>query len=118
MLIAITADLHWGSTNHPKGDDATRRLVAFLRQRRPDLLLIAGDLGAGQHFGPCLELFDGLTGRKALVPGNHDVWVTEDDDRGDSWQVYRDHLPRLAAAHGFHYLDAEPLWHDPTEDEK
>ncbi|HKB41930.1 MAG TPA: metallophosphoesterase [Gemmataceae bacterium] len=109
MRIAITADLHWGATNHPRGDEASRRLVAFLERRPPDLLLIAGDVGAGPHFAPCLELFAGLGCRKALVPGNHDVWVTEDDPRGDSYRVYREHLPRLSAEYGFHYLDDGPL---------
>ncbi len=114
MRIAVTADLHWGSTNHPKGEESTRRLVAFLEKNPPDLLILAGDVGAGQHFGPCLELFSGLACRKALVPGNHDVWVTQDDPRGDSWEVYRHLLPRLSAAHGFHYLDDGPL---PLPDE-
>ena len=43
------------------------------------------------------------------MPGNHDIWVLDDDPRGDSDAVYRDHLPRLSAAHGFHYLDQGPL---------
>jgi hypothetical protein len=43
------------------------------------------------------------------VPGNHDIWVEESDRRGDSLQVYREHLPKLCAEHGFHYLDAGPL---------
>src|SRR5262249_53394715 len=68
------------------------------------------DVGAGDHFAGCLALFAGLPGRKALVPGNHDVWVSGDDRRGDSLQVYREHLPRLCAAHGFHYLDSGPLY--------
>src|SRR5262249_30611769 len=46
---------------------------------------------------------------KALVPGNHDIWVEADDPRGDSLTVYREHLPAACAAHGFHYLDAGPL---------
>jgi 3',5'-cyclic AMP phosphodiesterase CpdA len=109
MRIAITADLHFCSTNHPRGDESTRRLVALLERQPPDVLILAGDIGAGPHFAPCLELFAGLSCRKALVPGNHDVWVTQDDSRGDSWQVYRHVLPRLSAEHGFHYLDDGPL---------
>jgi 3',5'-cyclic AMP phosphodiesterase CpdA len=107
VRIAVTADLHWGA--YETGDDATRRLVEELRAGPPDLLVLAGDLGAGAEFGPCLALFDGLDCRKALVPGNHDIWVTEEDARGDSLAVYHDHLPVLAAEHGFHYLDHGPL---------
>jgi 3',5'-cyclic AMP phosphodiesterase CpdA len=107
MRLAIAADLHWGP--HATGNAATRRLRDFLLAAPPDVLILAGDIGAGDQFAPCLELFAELPGRKALVPGNHDIWVTEDDTRGDSLQVYREHLPRLAAQHGFTYLDNGPL---------
>jgi 3',5'-cyclic AMP phosphodiesterase CpdA len=107
LRLAFTADLHWGI--NARGDDATRLLLAFLQAEPPDVLVLAGDVGAAENFAPCLELFAPLPGRKALVPGNHDVWVREDDSRGDSLRVYQDDLPRQSAAHGFHYLDQGPL---------
>jgi 3',5'-cyclic AMP phosphodiesterase CpdA len=106
MRLAITADLHWG---HRHGREATLLLHAFLKDRPPDVLIIAGDLGTGAHFDACLALFDDLHCRKALVPGNHDIWVEENDPRGNSLDVYRRHLPESCAAHGFHYLDHGPL---------
>jgi 3',5'-cyclic AMP phosphodiesterase CpdA len=107
LRLAVTADLHWGI--RPAGDEATRLLVSFLEAEPPDVLILAGDVGAGDDFGPCLKLFERLPSRKALVPGNHDLWVRADDPRGDSLAVYREHLPAVCAAHGFHYLDAGPL---------
>lgn len=107
MRIAVTADTHWGI--HAAGDAATRLLVADLLSDPPDLLLLAGDQGAGVEFQHALALFDGLDCTKALVPGNHDVWVTESDARGDSLDVYQRHLPQICSQHGFHYLDAAPL---------
>jgi 3',5'-cyclic AMP phosphodiesterase CpdA len=107
MRLAFTADLHWGT--HADGDAATRLLAADLYAEPPDVLVLAGDIGSGGEFGSCLALFAGLPCRKALVPGNHDVWVRADDPRGDSLQVYREYLPRQGAAHGFHYLDQGPL---------
>ncbi len=107
LRIAVTADLHWGI--RPAGDEATRLLASYLEADPPDVLVLAGDVGAGDDFGPCLELFSRLPSRKALVPGNHDLWVRTDDPRGDSLAVYREHLPAVCAAHGFHYLDAGPL---------
>jgi 3',5'-cyclic AMP phosphodiesterase CpdA len=107
LRLAITADLHWGP--HPQGNDATRQLLAFLKAQPPDVLILGGDVGASSHFGECLILFDDLACRKALVPGNHDLWVADDDARGDSLHVYRRHLPEVCAAHRFHYLDAAPL---------
>ena len=107
LRLAFTADLHWGVRT--SGDDATRALLVFLRQTPPDVLVLAGDVGAGEDFERCLALFADLPCRKALVPGNHDIWVSENDPRGDSLQVYREHLPRLCGTHGFHYLDDGPL---------
>jgi predicted phosphohydrolase len=107
LRLAITADLHWGI--RPRGDEATRLLVSFLEADPPDVLVIAGDVGAGDDFRPCLELFANLPCLKALVPGNHDIWVNADDARGDSLRVYREHLPALSLANEFRYLDDKPI---------
>jgi predicted phosphohydrolase len=107
MKLAITADLHLGIRE--PGDAATRQLLAKLREHPPDVLILAGDIGAGDDFERCLALFADLPSRKALVPGNHDVWVNGNDARGDSWQVYSEYLPNLSAQYGFHYLENGPL---------
>ncbi len=107
LRLAVTADLHWG--HGPRGDQATLALRDFLRAEPPDLLLLGGDQGTQNHFAECLELFADLPGRKALVPGNHDLWVEEKDARGDSLQVYAKHLPEVCSRYGFHYLDHGPL---------
>ncbi len=106
LRIALTADLHWG--HHPRGVEATRALVAFLRAGPPDLLVLAGDVGTGTLFGDCLAQLADLPCRKAVVPGNHDIWVSPEGER-DSLDLYREDLPRIAAGHGFHYLDRGPL---------
>jgi 3',5'-cyclic AMP phosphodiesterase CpdA len=108
LRIAVTADLHFG-TRHAAGQRTTLELAARLAEEPPDLLILAGDVGAGDDFDRCLELFAGLPGRKALVPGNHDIWVRTDDPRGDSLDVYDRHLPAVARNHGFTYLDHEPI---------
>jgi 3',5'-cyclic AMP phosphodiesterase CpdA len=105
--IAITADLHWGV--RAEGDAATRRLIGDLLADPVDVLVLAGDIGAGDDFARCLERFSGVGGRKALIPGNHDIWVEPDDARGDSWRVYSEWLPELSRQAGFHFLDHEPL---------
>jgi predicted phosphohydrolase len=105
--IAITADLHWG--HHARGDAAVMLLAEFVRRQPPDLFLLAGDVGTSTNFAACLSLFEGLPTVKALVAGNHDIWVMPDDARGDSLAVYEQHLPALATAGGFHFLDGGPL---------
>jgi 3',5'-cyclic AMP phosphodiesterase CpdA len=108
LRLAFTADLHWNV--RPSGNAATRLLIECLQLDPPDLLVLAGDIGAGDDFGLCLQLFDSLDCQKALVPGNHDIWVEQDDPRGDSLQVYQQHLAQVSAQHGFHYLDQGPLF--------
>jgi 3',5'-cyclic AMP phosphodiesterase CpdA len=108
MRIAVTADLHWG--HGERGNNATLALAHHLREHPPDLLLLGGDQGTAQHFGGCLELFADLPCLKALVPGNHDVWVEAGDARGDSLTVFEKHLPALCADLGYHYLDHGPLF--------
>jgi len=108
LRIAFTADLHWGI--RPSGDAATRLMLAHLQIVRPDILVLAGDIGSGESFGECLELFSDLACIKALVPGNHDIWVESDDPRGDSLQVYQEYISARCAEYGFHYLDQGPLF--------
>ena len=108
LRIAVTADLHYGP-RHSAGARATHELVAHLADHPPDVLILAGDIGAGDEFDRCLALFDGLDCRKTLVPGNHDVWVRDADARGDSLAMYETHLPAISQAHGFTYLDNGPL---------
>jgi predicted phosphohydrolase len=104
--IALTADLHWG---HRKGGDTVRLLASHLRREPPDLLVLAGDLGTGPAFEECLALFADVPCRKALVPGNHDIWVIEEGAPQDSLTVFEHVLPAVAARYDFHYLDHGPL---------
>jgi hypothetical protein len=108
LHLAFTADLHWG--NRPRGDEATRLLVSHLEAHPPDVLVLAGDVGTGPLWADCLGLFAGLSCRKAVVPGNHDLWVRAEGAPFDSLTLYEDVLPRVAAERGFHYLDRGPLF--------
>lgn len=106
LQLAITADLHWGHGG--RGEEATRLLAAFLQAQPPDVLILAGDIGTDSYFAECLQLFADLPCRKALVPGNHDLWVRPDAPR-DSLQLYDEDLPAQCRHYGFHYLDRGPL---------
>ncbi len=106
LQLAITADLHWGHGG--RGEEATRLLASFLYKQTPDLLILAGDIGTEYYFEECLRLFDELSCRKALVPGNHDLWVRPANER-DSLQLYEKDLAEMCRQHSFHYLDQGPL---------
>lgn len=84
-------------------------MLQHLKAQPPDLLLLGGDIGTDEHFGSCLQFFGDLPCPKALVPGNHDLWVADNDHRGDSLAVYDVYLPELCQKHGYHYLDHAPM---------
>lgn len=106
MRIAVTADLHWG--HHASGAAASRLLFDYLKAHPPDLLILAGDVGTGTLYGDCLAQLVDVPCLKAVVPGNHDIWVKFEAEY-DSLFLYDEELPRISAQHGFHYLDQGPL---------
>lgn len=106
LRLALTADLHWG---HARGQEPNRHLVAYLEQHPADGLIIAGDVGTGDHWGECLRAFARFPGFKAVLPGNHDIWIPRDEERIDSLVMYETVLPEIAREAGFHYLDDGPL---------
>ena len=80
MNIYLSSDLHYGDNS--SGDQATAKLAAELNKRSQpdDILVLAGDLAAGDHhLAHCLSLFAGFRGRKCYVLGNHDIWSEMDD---------------------------------------
>jgi predicted phosphohydrolase len=71
MLLAITADLHYPKTS----DLVLLRLVYDLHRLRPDVLVLAGDLGeTSAYSAPCLALFRELPCPKLVLAGNHDLY--------------------------------------------
>src|SRR4051812_23905394 len=96
LRVAVTADLHWGHS--VRGMAATRLLFEHLNQQPPDVLILAGDVGTGSLYGDCLSQLASLPCRKAVVPGNHDIWVNADADH-DSLHLYETELPRVSALH-------------------
>lgn len=105
MKLAVTADLHFGMG--PRGEAATRALARHVETLAPDAFAIAGDVGEGRFFGECLALFEGLACPRLVLPGNHDLWLS-DPAAGASLRRYDEELPETAAARGFQYLDHSP----------
>jgi hypothetical protein len=75
LRIAHLSDFHLGRPS--RGAVAVRRAVAWVRQRRPDLVVVTGDLLSHPRArGTLDELLAGLDAH--VVLGNHDVAVTRD----------------------------------------
>ncbi|MCS7167204.1 MAG: metallophosphoesterase [Gemmatales bacterium] len=71
MLLAVTADLHY-----PKASNFTlSQLAQAIERQRPDVLLIAGDLGdCSAYSATSLAFFRQLPCPKLVLAGNHDLY--------------------------------------------
>ncbi|HEX8731888.1 MAG TPA: metallophosphoesterase [Ktedonobacterales bacterium] len=105
--IVITSDLHLGIS----GADEIAALVEAIAAERPDLTVIAGDIGEGEaNVRACLDLFRGLPGQVAALGGNHDVWALSAPWRAGgpgSQELWERTLPEAAREAGMLWLEEE-----------
>lgn len=76
LRIAHLSDFHLGFPS--RGRLATERAVAWVAERRPDLVCVTGDLVSHPRGVPLLVTLLGQLERPLVVLGNHDVAVTRD----------------------------------------
>jgi 3',5'-cyclic AMP phosphodiesterase CpdA len=101
--IVITSDLHLGITTA----DEIAPMVAAIAAERPDLTILAGDIGKRlEDVRACLALFAGLPGEVAALAGNHDLWTHGDDHSADLWERG---IPDAVRAAGMRWLE-EQSW--------
>jgi predicted MPP superfamily phosphohydrolase len=75
LRVAHLSDFHFGPVS--RGAIAGRRAAEWVRSRRPDLVVVTGDLLSRARGRPLLD--EALTGLGAFaVLGNHDIAVTRD----------------------------------------
>lgn len=89
MRIAITSDLHYDPLGHLTAPEAVRALAREVAAVRPNLVVLAGDLGHGlAQFRACVACFAELGLPLAVLAGNHDVWRDEEAGVGSEalWQ--------------------------------
>lgn len=104
MRILITADLHYDMA---RSRESAERIAHEVLRKGGDALVLLGDTAGAviEPFRRCLELFDGFTGQKFLVPGNHCLWCRDGEN---SIERYEHVLPAVAGKAGFSVLDHEP----------
>lgn len=76
LRIAHLSDFHLGLPSRGRG--ATERAVAWVAERKPDLVCITGDLVSHPRGVPDLVRFLSALERPFVVLGNHDVAATRD----------------------------------------
>jgi calcineurin-like phosphoesterase family protein len=105
--IVITSDLHLGITKAAEIEPLVGAIVA----ERPDLTIIAGDIGEGETcIRDCLALFKGLPGEMAALGGNHDVWTLSAPWKlggPDSQTMWEQVVPGAVRDAGMRWLEGE-----------
>ncbi len=105
MKIVALADLHLGDASRARVE-ATAHAAG---SAQADVLVLAGDCTAQgpERIPEVLALLANFPGPRLLVPGNHDLWRREQPF--DTWRIYDEIIPTMAAEYGFHVLDQAPL---------
>lgn len=81
VTIVQLSDLHIGLKRAPKSSENLRRAVEMANQRRPDAVVVTGDIAENsQGWEEARQILSGLKAPVYYVPGNHDVH-TDDVDR-------------------------------------
>ncbi len=109
MRIVFTSDLHIDVSE--RQHDAVTAITRVIRERRPDVVVVAGDAGNTiAAIEETLSFFSQIDARKFFIPGNHDVWIeTENDNLIDCRVKYAERIPEACRKKGFHDLGREPV---------
>jgi predicted phosphohydrolase len=104
VRVLVTADLHYDA---PRSRAPAQALAEEILRTGGDALVLVGDTASADHdpLREALALFDGFSGRKFLVPGNHCLWCLPGED---SIERYERTVPAIAAEAEFSVLDHEP----------
>jgi predicted phosphohydrolase len=110
MKIAFTSDVHYDIS--PQNREFLPHLLDAVMRQSPDVFVIAGDIANSlPAMDEALSLFGGLSCRKLMVPGNHDLWVSTTAARKgkDSWHKYTSAIPEVCRKHGFESIASDPI---------
>ncbi len=97
MKIAILSDIHLDMNTAYVGENLFDIFVQCLKDKAPDLILIAGDLS--DHVSSTLKIIERveqLLGIKVLfVPGNHDIWSKKNESSLYNYELFATHASSL-----------------------
>jgi 3',5'-cyclic AMP phosphodiesterase CpdA len=104
MRIAITSDIHY----FPQWEHSTKHLASILEAHRPDVLVLAGDIGEPlDMFIKGLEVMKDVCSQRAALAGNHDVWHRALPYSSE--RLWTSLLQEAAQAHDYTWLDQENM---------
>lgn len=92
VVIAQISDIHMGLSGYPQAADNLRRVVDMVNQRRPDAVIVTGDIGERPDAREeAKRILSGLKAHVYYIPGNHDDKASDvsayKSDFGDNYYV-------------------------------
>src|SRR5262249_50014613 len=80
VRIAQISDTHIGEKHSPHAEENLRQAVEMINARRPDAVILSGDIGESPKAGEkARSILRGLKPHLYYVPGNHDVHSNDVD---------------------------------------
>ncbi|WP_042352416.1 metallophosphoesterase [Bacillus massiliigorillae] len=93
MNIAVLSDLHLDMNSNFVGEDLLPILIETFVEKQPDLIVIAGDLS--DHVTSTITMLDEIEKHVKVkilfIPGNHDIWVRNNESSWDSYKMFEKH---------------------------
>ncbi len=112
MRLAVSSDLHFDDRGHLTSGEAIERVARSLAAERPDMIVLAGDIGHGlDNIRGGITPFVGRAAQVAVVAGNHDVWRDKKRQLG-SHELFERAIPELCADLGVTWLETTTLRHE------
>ncbi|MEH6941692.1 metallophosphoesterase [Bacillus sp. JJ722] len=97
MKIAVLSDIHLDMNSNFVGEDLLPILVETLIEKEPDLIVIAGDLS--DHVSSTIQMLDeiekSINVKTLFIPGNHDIWIRNNESSWDSYRAFARHCSTL-----------------------
>ena len=89
MKIAVLSDIHLDMNSAFVGEDLLPILIESLREKKVNLIIVAGDIS--DHVSTTIDILNTIEKELEIkvlfIPGNHDIWVKDNEK---SWDSYRD----------------------------
>ena len=74
VVLAQISDTHLGLSRAPDAADNLRKVVQMVNDRKPDAVILTGDVGERREaWEQAREILRGLKAKMFVIPGNHDV---------------------------------------------
>jgi putative phosphoesterase len=108
LKILSLSDLHL-DINKENSQKILNQLLEIIQKNSIDIFIIAGDIAANlKVIAEFFNRFIDIEIPKLYVPGNHDLWVNENQTLNSHLKYY-EILPEIASTFEWHYLPQKPL---------